>query len=66
MITCEIIVEEIGPGRAQMAVLPKPVNPTPLEEIHRSAKEGGSIIGDLSLEPVVRRKMEDLRKGRQP
>ena len=78
MITCELIVEEIGPRQVQMAVIPKPVNATQLEEhvflqlqdvirkkleeIYSSSKEGGSIVGDLDIEPVVRQRMEQLRK----
>lgn len=82
MITCELIVEEIRPGFAQMAVIPKPTNATALEEkiflqlqeviaqkleeIYGTAKAGGSIVGDLALEPVVRQKMEELRRGGSP
>lgn len=61
MITCEIIVEEIAPGRLQCAVIPKVEKLTPLEEktflpvqdfvfahfreLFSTAKDAGSIEG---------------------
>lgn len=79
MITCEIVVEEVWPGMVQIAVIPKPTDATPpegriwaqlqevisekLNEIFKTADNGGSINGGMEIEPLVRARMEAIRKS---